>query len=56
MELRIFLPDWNDFAAKTEFGMVLEYLLHNWNDFAAKTEIGFVLEYFCETEVGLRLF
>ena len=22
---RIFLRDWNDFAAKTEFGIVLEY-------------------------------
>ena len=25
VELRIFLRDWNDFAAKTEFGIVLEY-------------------------------
>ena len=25
MGLRIFLRDWNDFAAKTEFGIVLEY-------------------------------
>ena len=25
MGLRIFLRDWNDFAAKTEFGVVLEY-------------------------------
>ena len=23
--LRIFLRNWNDFAAKTEFGLVLEY-------------------------------
>ena len=25
MALRIFLQVWNDFAAKTEFGIVLEY-------------------------------
>ena len=25
MGLRIFLRDWNDFAAKTEFGINLEY-------------------------------
>ena len=25
MGLRIFLRDWNDFAAKTKFGIVLEY-------------------------------
>ena len=25
MGLRIFLRDWNDFAAKTNFGIVLEY-------------------------------
>ena len=25
MGLRIFLRDWNDFAAKAEFGIVLEY-------------------------------
>ena len=25
MGLRIFLRDWNDFAAKTEFGIVLKY-------------------------------
>ena len=25
MGLRIFLRDWNDFAAKSEFGIVLEY-------------------------------
>ena len=25
MGLRIFSRDWNDFAAKTEFGIVLEY-------------------------------
>ena len=25
MGLRIFLRDWNEFAAKTEFGIVLEY-------------------------------
>ena len=25
MGLRIFLQNWNDFAAKTEFGIALEY-------------------------------
>ena len=25
MGLRLFLRDWNDFAAKTKFGIVLEY-------------------------------
>ena len=25
MGLRLFLRDWNDFPAKTEFGIVLEY-------------------------------
>ena len=25
MGLRIFLRDWNEFAAKTEFGIVVEY-------------------------------
>ena len=33
MGLRIFLRDWNDFAARTEFGIVLEYF--------CRIEVGF---------------
>ena len=55
MGLRIFLGDWNEFVAKTEFGIVLEYVLCCWNEFAAKTELGIVLEYFCEFGMNLRL-
>ena len=55
MGLRIFLRDWNELAAKTEFRIVLEYFLRSWCEFAAKTEFGNVLDYFCKIGVNLRL-
>ena len=49
MGLRIFLRDWNDFAAKTEFGIVLEFL--------CRIEVGlriFLSEEKREEKFGLR--
>ena len=44
MGLRIFLRDWNDFAAKTKFGIVLDYF--------CEIEVG--LRKFCSNRRGKR--
>ena len=51
MRLRIFLRDWNDFAAKTKFGIVLEYF--------CEIEVGlriFMSEKKREEELDLKIF
>ena len=44
MGFRIILRIESEFAAKTEFGIVLEFFLRSENEFAARTEFGIVLE------------